>query len=201
MSKSNGILLEVREDGLAMLGEALARMRALGESPRVIWELVGQYGESSTRSRFKAQRGPDGTPWKPSKRAKKTGGQTLVHKARLLRSLTYVANASGAEWGSNVAYARIHQLGGKIERLAFSSTLRLRTDKAGKLLRQKDYAHLAVFAKATHKQATGRRYTVGAHTITMPARPYLGVNEADGREMLAVSVDAIDLAAHNRGVA
>lgn len=195
------VLIEVREDGLAAVGEAFARMRQLGESPRAVWEAIGQYGETSTRLRFKNQRGPDGQAWLPSQRARRTGGQTLVHRARLLRSITHQASASSAEWGSNAVYAGVHQGGGKIERLAHSSWLRLRTNKAGALLRQADHANLSVFAKATHKNAVTRRYTVGAYTINMPARPFLGVNADDGREILAVAQDAVDLAANNRGAA
>lgn len=193
------VQIDARADGLEAIGAALVRMRRLGESPRPIWEAIGQYGETSTRLRFKNQAGPDGAKWKPSARVRKQGGQTLVLSSRLLRSITHVSNASGAEWGSNVVYAGIHQFGGKIERLAFSSTLRLRTNARGQLLRQKDNARLAVFAKATMKRAVTRRYTVDAYTVNMPARPFLGVNAADGREMLALANQAVDQAATGRG--
>lgn len=195
----SGVLVEHQVDGQQLLGAALTRMHKLGESPRPIWEAIGQYGETSTRLRFKRQAGPDGQRWKPSQRVLKHGGSTLQRTARLLRSITHRATNSGAEWGSNVIYARIHQLGGKIERHAFSSTLRLRTGKGGALLRQKDHANLAVFAKKSHKNAVAKRFTVGAHGITMPARPYLGVNDADGREILHLADAAVNLAAHNPG--
>lgn len=181
--------------GAARLAGGLHRMQALGVSPRPLWEALGQYGETSTRQRFESGTGPDGTRWKVSRRVQKRGGQTLKLSTRLLRSITHNANSKGAEWGSNVAYARVHQLGGKIEKLAFSSTLRLRTDARGRLLRQKDYGHLAVFARATHKRAVERRYTVGAHTITMPARPYLGVNAADAAEMQRLGGRVVGMAA------
>lgn len=196
-----GIVIKGDMEGLGQLEAGLKRMAALGERPRSIWEAVGNYGENSTRARFKSQTGPDGQKWKPSKRAQKSGGQTLVLKTRLLRSITHRANNSGAEWGSNVVYAAIHQFGGPINKLAFSSTLRLRTGKGGALLRQKDHAHLAVFAKATHKRAVEKRYTVGAHVINMPARPYLGVNAQDGEEIVKLLIDAVDLAAKYRGAA
>lgn len=195
----SGVAIEARIDGLQGLGGALARMDALGAAPRPVWAAIGQYGETSTRLRFKHQRGPDGQAWKPSRRVIKHGGQTLQRTARLLRSITHRASNSGAEWGSNVVYARIHQLGAKIDRLAFSSTLRLRTGKGGALLRQKDHANLAVFAKKTHKNAVEKRFTMGAHSITMPARPYLGVNEQDGREILHLADQAVDQAARNPG--
>lgn len=195
----SGIVISGTATGMEALQAALQRMKTLGERPRSIWDAVGQYGESSTRARFTSQTGPDGQKWKPSKRVQKIGGQTLVLKAHLLRSISYKATNAGAEWGSNRVYAAIHQFGGPIEKLAFSSTLRLRTGKGGALLRQKDHAHLAVFAKATHKRAVERRYTVGAHVINMPARPYLGVNAADGVEILKIAADAVDQAAKGGG--
>lgn len=195
----SGVLIEARTDGLGALDKALARMQALGQRPRPIWDAIGQYGESSTRMRFVRQTGPDGQKWKPSKRVLKKGGETLRLKGHLLGSISHKADNSGAEWGTNRVYGAIHQFGGKIDKRAFSWTLRLRTGAGGALLRQKDHAHLAVFAKATHKRVTERRYTVGAHSINMPARPYLGVNDADGREMLKLAEAAVDLAAHNPG--
>lgn len=192
-------MIETRVNGIDPLAKALLRMHALGQRPGPIWGAIGQYGESSTRLRFARQVGPDGQRWKPSKRALKKGGQTLRLKGHLLGSISYRANQSGAEWGSNRVYAGIHQFGGTINKAAFSSTLRLRTGKGGALLRQKSNSNLAVFAKKSHKQAVERRYTVGAHAITMPARPFLGVNADDGREILRLAEAAVDLAARNQG--
>jgi phage gpG-like protein len=39
------------------------------------------------------------------------------------------------------------------------------------------------FAKKTHKKAREMTVRVGAHTIHIPARPYLGVSEADKDEL------------------
>lgn len=195
---------DARMQGHEQIEAALVRMRQLGESPRSVWEAIGNYGETSTRLRFKNQVGPDGKPWMKSARARRSGGQTLVLSSRLLRSIGHTSNASGAEWGTNVVYAGIHNHGGKIDRLAFSSWTRLRTDSRGRLLRQSAIREggsdrLAVFAKATHKRAVERRYTVGAYSIQMPARPFLGVNDQDAREIQQLSLDAVALAASGRG--
>jgi phage virion morphogenesis protein len=189
------IKIEATIDGLEGLGAALERMKALGQNPRPIWKAIGNKGESSTRLRFKNQVGPDGVSWKPSLRVQKNGGQTLIKSTILLRSITHRADRSGAEWGSNIKYAAIHQFGGEIKRKEKSGVLRLRTDAGGRLLRQKDYSNLSVFAKHTHKRVTERSYSMGAHTIHMPARPFLGVNAEDGREMLALAIQEIDDAA------
>ncbi len=159
-------------DGAVALQLGLARMRQLGESPRPIFDAIGQYGESSTRLRFKKGVGPDGARWKPSARVRAGGGQTLVQKGQhggLLGSITHRADDSSAEWGSNKVYAGIHQLGGEI---------RPRT------------------AKSLRFQIAGR--WVSTQRVVMPARPYLGVNADDGREIQAVVVDVVQAAEAGR---
>lgn len=177
----------------------LHRLAALGRSPLPLFRAIAAYGETSTRLRFKNQVGPDGQRWKPSQRVRKHGGQTLVLKARLLRSIAHSATNHSAEWGTNVVYAGIHNFGGEIKRLAFSSWTRLRTTAGGQLLRQPGHERLAVFAKATHKRAVTRRHTVDAHSIKMPARPFLGINEADEQEIGHLTNDVVDQAATGKG--
>lgn len=167
-----GIVVEAYSNGVEALDGALARMAAQGQSPRPIWEAIGQYGESSTRLRFKNQAGPDRRRWVPSIRAQVSGpGRTLIHKARLLRSISHRADNNGAEWGTNVIHAGVHQFGAVIKAKS-AGALRFRLPGGG---------------FATVKQ------------VTIPARPYLGVNAEDGREMLALGHDAVDLAARKGG--
>ena len=124
----------IRFEGQKGLDAALSRLAVLGRSPRPIFKAIANYGESSTRLRFEHQRGPDGaTEAQPP--SQKSGGQTLVKSRRLLRSITNAYGENFAAWGSNVAYARIHQLGGEISRAA-STRIRLRTDPRGNLVRQ-----------------------------------------------------------------
>lgn len=154
------------------LDAALARMRALGENPRRIFDAIGQYGESSTRLRFKKGVGPDGVRWKPSARAMQSGGQTLVAKGAqggLLGSLTHRADADSAEWGTNKVYAGIHQFGGTI---------------APKTARSLRFAVPGGF--------------VTTKRVTMPARPFLGVNAEDGRELQEVMLDVVRAAEAGR---
>lgn len=166
----SGVMIEARTDGLEALEGGLRRMAALGQRPRPIWDAIGQYGESSTRLRFKNQAGPDRKRWVPSIRARQAGGQTLVQKARLLRSITHSADNNGTSWGTNVIYAGVHQFGAVIKAKS-AGALRFRMPGGGFV---------------TVKQ------------VTIPARPFLGVNAEDGREMLALANDAVDLAAKNR---
>lgn len=166
-----GIVIEAYTNGLEALGSALGRMAALGQRPRPIWDAIGQYGESSTRARFKNQVDPERKPWVPSIRARVSGGQTLVHKARLLRSITHNADNSGTAWGTNVMYAGVHQFGAVIKAKS-ASALRFRLPGGG---------------------------FVTVKKVTIPARAFIGVNAEDGREMLALANEAIDQAARNRG--
>ena len=166
------VAVEVHIQGLSQLGAGLDRMAALGERPRPIWDAVGQYGESSTRLRFKRQTDPEGARWKPSIRARESGGTTLQLKGAyggLLGSITHNSTNSGTAWGTNKKYAGIHQFGGTIK-------------AKGKNLRF---------------QIGGRFVSVKA--VTIHKRSFVGVNADDAREILAVANDAIDLAARNRG--
>ncbi|WP_197329537.1 phage virion morphogenesis protein [Ralstonia syzygii] len=66
--------------------------------------------EAVVEENFEAEGRPR---WKPSERAQAEDGMTLQKTGRLASSVTTDYNASTVVIGSNVAYARIHQLGGK----------------------------------------------------------------------------------------
>lgn len=72
--------------------------------------------------------------------------------------------------GSNVLYARVHELGARIHHPARSGSVRLRTDARGGLLRQRGSQHLAVFAAGHHKRAKEVKYEGKAYDVEMPAR-------------------------------
>lgn len=167
---SAALTVDARIEGIAAIGDCFASMVRLGLRPRPIWDAIGQYGESSTRLRFKNQVSPDGERWKPSIRAQASGpGRTLIQKARLLRSISYSADDRGTTWGTNVIYAGIHQFGGTIQA------------KNGGALRFR----LPGGAFVTVKK------------VTMPARPFLGVNGEDVREMQSLALDVLYHAARN----
>jgi phage virion morphogenesis protein len=77
---------------------------------------IGEALKSSTLERFEHGGGPDGTPWQPSQRAQREGGQTLVDNANLRDNIGWEASDSQVVVGTNVEYGRIHQLGGKVGR-------------------------------------------------------------------------------------
>lgn len=163
-------LIQARPEGLLGLNEALGRMAALGQSPRPIWDAVGQYGENSTRLRFKKQADPEGRRWKPSLRALATGGQTLMKDLHLLRSITHRADNRGAEWGSNRIYAAIQNFGGVI----------------------------AAKGRALRFQLPGGGW-VSVKRVKLPPRAFLGVNAEDVNEILNLAGEVAYDAARNRG--
>lgn len=163
------VKVEATVDGLGGLNAALQRMAALGQKPRPIFKAIANYGESSTRMRFRNQAGPDGARWKPSLRVQQSGGKTLVKSSMLLRSITSRADNSSAEWGTNRKYAAMMQEGGVIK-AKNAAALRFRLPNG----------HFVTVKK-----------------VTIPARPFVGVNAEDGREILRLTTAAIDDAAQS----
>jgi phage virion morphogenesis protein len=96
----------------ARFGVALQHLASFGRQGALpVMQRISRYMLTSTQLRFKAQQGPDGQAWWPSRRAAEESGQTLRDSGRLFRSLTRRAGADYAEAGTNVAYAAAHQFG------------------------------------------------------------------------------------------
>lgn len=119
---------------------------------------IAALGESSTRLRFRTETGPDGRAWKPSLRAQLSGGKTLTKDGHLAGSLSARHGRDFAEWGVNRIYAAIHQFGGVIRA---KSAQALRFPLAG-----------------------GGFATV--KSVTMPARPFLGLSADDRADILDI---------------
>lgn len=112
-------------------------------------------------------------------------GQILQDSGQLAASVQPGASATSAWVGTNKAYAAIQQLGGEITRKPYSTTVRLRTDARGELMRQGKNGNLSIFAAKRHKRATERfRFTMG-HSFKIPARPFLKLTPADGQKIEA----------------
>lgn len=116
-------------------------------------------------------------PWKKSRRALTIGGQTLVRTARLKNSITRQVTGNRLTIGTSVAYARIHQLGGRIHK---NVTVR---------------QHWRTIGKAFGKSIPARSVMVGTHRRMMdtriPARPFLMIQAADIRVMKRIAADYV----------
>jgi len=118
---------------------------------------LGRVIKTGTALRFRAGQSPEGVPWIPSRRVAESGGRTLALTNRLRGSITYRATSENVAIGTNLPYARIHQLGGTIKA------------KGDGYLRFK----------------IGKNW-VQKKSVTIPARPYLGASDADKLELIRV---------------
>lgn len=112
--------------------------------------------ENSTKKRFRDETAPDGTKWKPSLRQQLKGGKTLTLDSHLVNSIQPDHGRDFARVGTNRIYAGIHQFGGVIKPKTAGGTLRF--------------------------QLAGGAF-VAVKKVTMPKRPFLGVNADDKREI------------------
>lgn len=155
-------------DDLAIRNRLAALDVAAGDlSP--LMDAVGETLLRSARDRIEATNvSPDGIPWPPSFRARLDGTKTLYLSGRLRDSITYRAGRRQVEVGSGLKpYAAVHQTGATIV--------------------PKD--------KGALRFALADGTVVVARSVTIPARPYLGVSAEDGTEIVALAGDFFAAAA------
>lgn len=147
---STGVRITI--DDQAVQG-VFARLVAMGDDLTPVMTSVGAQLRQHVDERFEDERGPGGTPWPKSWRARTRGGQTLTDTARLRQSITFNAGRNQVEIGTNVAYAPVHQ---------FGATIRAKTAKG------------LVFRIGGGPQGWRR-----VKQVTIPARPFLGLDAED----------------------
>ncbi len=91
----------------------LSQLQERAKDCKPAFNFIGQIVRNSIIKNFQEGGRPK---WKPSKRALKQSGQTLLNTGRLRDSINSKAFANRAEIGTNVVYAAIHQFGGKAGR-------------------------------------------------------------------------------------
>lgn len=125
-----------------------------------------------------------------AKRLRKKGynpAQMLDRSAAGLKhSITSSSGSDFAAVGTNKVYARIHNEGGVIQRMAYSGAVRLRTDAKGNILKK---GNLARFAKKSHKRSVEKRFTSGGYTIEIPKRKFLQLNDQDMEQIRKLAVN------------
>ena len=148
------------DDAAARAG--LKRLEDKGRDLAPLLDEIGAYVDFSSRRRFELGVGPDGVPWPPSIRAREDGGQTLVDQG-WLRQIDHVVQGNEVVSGPpsiTAPYAAVHQ---------FGATIR---PTAGEFLTFR----------------IGERW-VRAREVTIPPRPYMGINDEDGREIAQIALD------------
>lgn len=154
--------------------ETLQRLAIDGQT-RSLMSQLGEAFQESTEKRFTSQTDPNGQKWKslePNYRKSKHQHQDKILTLRgyLRRSIRYqVQGADAVSVGTNMEYGAIHQLGGTIQKKARQSTLHYQASgsQVGNRFVKKNRSNF------------WRRVNVGAHSINMPARPYLGLSMQD----------------------
>lgn len=145
---------------------ALASITSRMSHPAPVMKVIAGLLEDRTAENFATQSGPLGK-WpaiKPPKNKARTNPQILQDTGRLRSSITSQHGDNTAEIGTNVVYAAIHQFGGTIDIAARSQQSYFKQDKrgtVGRLFVRKSASNFAQW------------HTRGAHTIDMPARPFL----------------------------
>jgi len=133
---------------------------------------IGEYIINSTKERFRNGVDPDGNAWKPSKRSEDEGGKTLQNTRTLYNSISYRASMEGVEVGTNVKYARVHQ----------------GLDKSGNQV--KEIVIVPKQARLLAFTVSGKK--VFAKKVTISARPFMGINEADAKEITSIGQEWIE---------
>lgn len=177
----SGVAIEITVEGYPVLQKKLGGLAARTSHMRPLMEDIGAYLDFSTRQRFITQRAPDGTPWAQSARAIAEGGKTLIDTARLMQSYSYQAQDFSVEEGTNVVYAGIFQFSGKIRHKARTQTIYRKYDAKSDMLGHR-------FVKRS-KSNFASDHQVGEYEVDVTARPMLGVNDNDEKEITHI-VDA-----------
>lgn len=183
---AEGIKITISE---APILAALDKLAAATDNRREAEDAIGAYLVTSTQRRFEKQTDPDGKPWRalsPRTAARRIGSgrrgyeNILRVRGRLQQSIVYAIDDAEHEiaWGSNVVYAAIQDQGGEIEQAERQQTIYqnydARTDTFDPKFRTKRRSNFA------------RDVTVKAHTVKIPARPYMGLDDDDRKEILAI---------------
>lgn len=169
-------LIQIEHDISTGAQRKLTRLVGKIEDTRPLKKAVGEYLTISTEGRFDTQTGPDGNKWqdvKPRTRKRKKHSKILTEQGHLRGDIHYDPDhREGLLLGVGLAYGAIHQIGGEIKQ----ENVTLHLKGTGRNTR---------FAK----KGKGDRTKQVNRTITMPARPYLGISRADETEIVEIAGD------------
>ena len=149
--------------------DAFNRLQAAALDLSPAMKTIAGLLESRTAENFANQSGPTGA-WAPLKNVprnkRRSSPQILVDTARLKNSITSQFGPDSAVVGTDVVYAAIHQLGGDIQIAARSQQAYFKQAKDGSIGNR--------FVKKSQSNFA-QWHTRGAHTVHMPARPFLPI--------------------------
>lgn len=145
-------------------------LQRIGESLSDMTELMDGIGRALVNAAVEriisTNVAPDGDTWTPSRRVKEKGGKTLHRSGLLASSIAHTASADHVEVGTNVVYARVMHQGAA----------------------QGEFGAAMGRTRPSDKRPWSQDYFAHLPWGDIPARPYLGVSEAD-RLMIEDLVD------------
>lgn len=156
----SGVSLEVEVADKAV-HQAFTRLIGVMADTTPVMSAIGTGLVGSTHRRFITQTSPDGAAWaklNPEYKKGKRNSRILTESGRLRDSITHRASRDAVTIGTNVIYAAPHQLGATIKPVSASH---LWFRMGGNLIK--------------------------AASVTLPARPFLGISN-DDEAMIAETV-------------
>lgn len=186
------VAMEFDAGDLTRLGRSLESSFSPSAMPQTIKD-VSFYLGNSVKRRFDTGTAPDGSPWEPlknprnrsrDKRARGGSGQKPLRDSGLLMaSATGQPGAEGAVretgpfhlvQGTNLEYAGVHNFGATIHRQRREAP----TSGGKKFWAWQPIGEGWVYARR-----------IKAHTITIPARQFIGLNDADMDKITMIALD------------
>jgi phage virion morphogenesis protein len=175
---SASITIEYKDEGLSVLVQVLSRLQEHGQKFKPVFEDMGEYLIGSIQDRFDAQESPTGEPWQdlaPKTWRYKRIKKILTESSNLRSRNVYAATDQEVAVGNNVVYGAMHQFGGEVQQYGRSQLAYFKVHKkTGNLLPGFKKRRQSNFAKWV---------TLPDYTISIPARPYLGISESDAAEL------------------
>lgn len=178
---ARGITLTVtRQD----VDTTLDRVDRVARDPSPIMADISGYLVTASQRHIERERGADGQRWpelSPRTAKQRVGGRRRGYRtmlrvsARLYQSISPDHGPDFAAAGTNLPQAALLHFGGTVQREARRQTIYqhydARTDTFDPLFRNRRRSNFA------------RDVDVGAHAITVPARPYMYVDDEDAAEI------------------
>jgi len=155
----------IKMDGADAVRERLRQISTRVSNMSPIMKAIGDRVVEQTKRRFEAGGpAPDGTPWKEPKTPNPKRRRTLTVSGHLRDSIrSQLVGSNAVRIGTDKEYAAIHQFGGRTA----AHVILPRNKKALK-------TPYGLFRKVRHPGSV------------IPARPFLGVSEANSSELLGI---------------
>ena len=165
---------------------ALDRIDRVAADPSAIMAEIAGYLVTSSQRHIETESGPDGKWQRLSPRTaarrigrRRRGTENMLRVTnRLYSSIIGESSTNEAMVGTNAIQAALLHFGGPVQMPAREQDIRLGKTNRGKR-----------FVKASAKRGETRRVQVGAHSITIPARPFLYLSDEDTAEILRIAED------------